>query len=175
MGREGVHRKANGSDARPIGPEATVSKARKLLTLFENEGHRFSLPQGHHTIRREIKVGKNAADAVRKDETMMRERLLAYEHRSLVTRDDNEMATAFREVAEREALIGTPEQVADKARALATQLPVDPIIVRAQWPGTNTDDVVAYLDSLEQYVVPALAEISPVDRVDRSGLEASDR
>lgn len=175
MGPKGVQRAAKWGDAWPITPEATVPKARELLALFEDERHRLGLPQAHHPIRREIVVGKDADDAFKKYESMTKERLLAYARRSLITRDENELATAFREVAEREALIGTPEQVADKAQALAAQLPVDPIIVRAQWPGMSSDDVVAYLDSLGQHVVPALAEIAPADRVDRSGLEVNDR
>ena len=169
MGPQGVRRAAHLGDAWPITPEATVPKAVELLSLFENERDRLSLPQAKHPIRREIVVGASKDDAFATYESMTRERLMAYARRSLITRSEEEMATAFREVAEREALIGTPEQVIDQARELAARLPVDPIIVRAQWPGMSAEDVTAYLDSLGQHVVPALREIESVHRVDREG------
>ena len=175
MGPKGVQRAAKWGDAWPITPEATVPKAKELIALFEDERDRLGKPQALHPIRREIAIGASYDAAFDSYESMVKERLLAYARRSLVTRDEAEIANAFREVAEREALIGTPEQVTEKARVLASQLPVDPIIVRAQWPGMGADDVVNYLESLGEHVIPALAEIEPVKRVARSDGEAGDR
>jgi len=169
MGSKGVQRAAKWGDAWPITPEATVPRARELLTLFEDERDAQGKPQALHPIRREIVVGKTEEEAFARYESMTRERLLAYARRSLVTRDESELLNTFREVAEREALIGTPRQVENKARALASQLPVDPIIVRAQWPGMSAEAVTRYLEILGRDVVPTLREITPVERVQREG------
>ena len=56
------------------------------------------------------------------------------------------------------------EQIA----ALAALAPIDPILVRAQWPDMTGDDVVAYLDDLGRDIVPAVREITSVPRVVRS-------
>jgi hypothetical protein len=39
--------------------------------------------------------------------------------------------------------------------------------VRAQWPHLSGDEVVAYLDDLGRDIIPAVREITPVDRVVR--------
>ena len=44
---------------------------------------------------------------------------------------------------------------------------IDPILVRAQWPHLIGDEVVGYLDDLGRDVVPAVREITPVERVVR--------
>ncbi len=175
MGPQGVRRAARLGDAWPITPEATIDKARSLLAVYEDERDQLGLPQTLHPIRREIAIGKNYDDAFNAYESMVKERLLAYAQRSLATRNEEEIANAFREVAEREAFIGTPDDVVTKVQAMATQLPVDPLIIRAQWPGMTADDVVAYLDELGQHVVPALKAITPVDRVQRANDGADDR
>jgi hypothetical protein len=146
-----------------------------LLAVYEDERDQLGLPQTLHPIRREIAIGKNYDDAFNAYESMVKERLLAYAQRSLATRNEEEIANAFREVAEREAFIGTPDDVVTKVQAMATQLPVDPLIIRAQWPGMTADDVVAYLDELGQHVVPALKAITPVNRVQRANDGADDR
>jgi hypothetical protein len=51
---------------------------------------------------------------------------------------------------------------------LAAVVPIDPILVRAQWPHMSSDQVVEYLDDLGRDIVPAVAELQSVDRVVRA-------
>ena len=74
---------------------------------------------------------------------------------------------SFREVAAKETFIGTPARVRRADPELAAVVPIDPIIVRAQWPHLTADEVVAYLDDLGRDIMPAVREIEPVARVVR--------
>ena len=70
-------------------------------------------------------------------------------------------------MAAKETFIGTPDECIEQIRALAAVVPIDPILVRAQWPHMTSDQVVAYLDDLGRDIVPAVREIESVDRVVR--------
>jgi alkanesulfonate monooxygenase SsuD/methylene tetrahydromethanopterin reductase-like flavin-dependent oxidoreductase (luciferase family) len=98
---------------------------------------------------------------------MAKERLLAYAARQLATRDADELTREFRNVAAKETFIGTPDECIAQIRDLAAIVPIDPILVRAQWPHMSTDQVVEYLDDLGRDIVPALRQIESVDRVVR--------
>jgi hypothetical protein len=99
---------------------------------------------------------------------MAKARLLAYAQRSLETRDAAEIDADFRALAEKEAFLGTPAECVGQIAALAALAPIDPILVRAQWPDMTGDGVVAYLDDLGRDIVPAVREITSVPRVVRS-------
>ena len=68
-------------------------------------------------------------------------------------------------MARQETFIGTPDECVAQIRELAATFPIDPILVRAQWPHMSSDQVVAYLDDLGRDIVPAVAE----HRVGRPG------
>lgn len=70
-------------------------------------------------------------------------------------------------MAAKETFIGTPDECVAQIRELAAVVPIDPILVRAQWPHLTGDEVVAYLDDLGRDIVPAVREIEPVGRVVR--------
>ena len=67
----------------------------------------------------------------------------------------------------KETFIGTPDECVAQIAELAAVVPIDPILVRAQWPHMTSDQVVEYLDDLGRDIVPAVREIEPVARVVR--------
>jgi hypothetical protein len=85
---------------------------------------------------------------------MTAERFRAYESRERATLGGGVAAGGAT------ALLGDPDDVVGQVRGLAERLPVGPLIVRAQWPGMDDDDVCAYLDRLGECVVRPLAERS---------------
>jgi hypothetical protein len=56
---------------------------------------------------------------------------------------------------------GTADDCIREIRMIADQVPVNPVITRANWPGMTTDDAVSYLESLGRELVPALRELEP--------------
>ena len=152
-----------------VTPETKLPDLVRLLSVYEDERDRLGRPQARHPLRREIVPGRTTDEAYARFEAMAKDRLIAYAQRSLATRNEAEIAASFREVAAKEAFVGTPAQCVAQIAALAEVLPIDPVIVRAQWPDMTADQVVAYLDDLGKDVIPAVREITPVARVVRSG------
>lgn len=167
MGKYGVRRSARLGDGWPVTPETKVPDMVRLLSVYEDERERLGKPQVRHPLRREIVPGATTEEAFERFEYMAKERLVAYAQRQLATRDAGELTASFREVAAKETFIGTPDECVTQIRELAAVVPVDPILVRAQWPHLTGDEVVAYLDDLGRDIVPAVRDIEPVGRVAR--------
>jgi len=167
MGPVGVRRSARLGDGWPVTPETKIPDMVRLLSLYEDERERLGKPQVRHPLRREIVPAATTDAAFERFEYMAKERLVAYAQRQLATRDAGELTSSFREVAAKETFIGTPDECVAQIRELAAVVPIDPILVRAQWPHLTGDEVVAYLDDLGRDIVPAVREIEPVGRVVR--------
>ena len=167
MGPVGVRRSARLGDGWPVTPETKIPDMVRLLSLYEDERERLGKPQVRHPLRREIVPAATTDAAFERFEYMAKERLVAYAQRQLATRDAGELTSSFREVAAKETFIGTPDECVAQIRELAAVVPIDPILVRAQWPHLAGDEVVAYLDDLGRDIVPAVREIEPVGRVVR--------
>jgi alkanesulfonate monooxygenase SsuD/methylene tetrahydromethanopterin reductase-like flavin-dependent oxidoreductase (luciferase family) len=167
MGPVGVRRSARLGDGWPVTPETKIPDMVRLLSLYEDERERLGKPQVRHPLRREIVPAATTEAAFERFEYMAKERLVAYAQRQLATRDAGELTSSFREVAAKETFIGTPDECVAQIRELAAVVPVDPVLVRAQWPHLTGDEVVSYLDDLGRDIVPAVREIEPVKRVVR--------
>jgi alkanesulfonate monooxygenase SsuD/methylene tetrahydromethanopterin reductase-like flavin-dependent oxidoreductase (luciferase family) len=168
MREGGVRRSARLGDGWPVTPETRIPDMLRLMAVFEDERSRLGLPQVRHPIRREIIPGRTTDAAFDRFESMAKDRLLAYAQRSLDTRDAGEIATRFRATAAHETFIGTADECLAQIRSLAAVAPIDPIIVRAQWPDMPPEAVVAYLDDLGKEIIPAVREVRSVERVVRS-------
>jgi alkanesulfonate monooxygenase SsuD/methylene tetrahydromethanopterin reductase-like flavin-dependent oxidoreductase (luciferase family) len=167
MKDHGVRRSARLGDGWPITPETKVPEMVRLLSIYEDERTRIGRPQVRHPLRREIIPAATTEAAYERFEFMAKERLMAYANRQLATRDAGELANEFREVARRETFIGTPDECIAQIAELAAVVPIDPILVRAQWPHLSSDQVVEYLDDLGRDIVPAVKDLRSVDRVVR--------
>jgi alkanesulfonate monooxygenase SsuD/methylene tetrahydromethanopterin reductase-like flavin-dependent oxidoreductase (luciferase family) len=167
MSETGVRRSARLGDGWPITPETRVPDMVRLLSVYEDERSRLGKPQVRHPLRREIVPAPTTDEAFARFEAMAKDRLLAYARRSLATRNADEIAARFRAVAAEEALIGTPDECLAQIAALAAVAPIDPIIVRAQWPDMPTEAVVDYLDDLGRDIIPAVRAIGSIARVIR--------
>jgi alkanesulfonate monooxygenase SsuD/methylene tetrahydromethanopterin reductase-like flavin-dependent oxidoreductase (luciferase family) len=164
----GVARAARLGGAWPVPPDTSGAELTRLLALYEDEAARSPQPYtGPHPIRREIVPAPTTDAAYARFEAMAKERLIEYARRSHPTRDAAELASAFRGVAAREAICGTPDECVARLAELAATAPVDPVLVRADWPGMSIEDVEAYLDDLGRWVVPPVRDIVPVARVTR--------
>jgi alkanesulfonate monooxygenase SsuD/methylene tetrahydromethanopterin reductase-like flavin-dependent oxidoreductase (luciferase family) len=172
MKDQGVRRSARLGDGWPVTPETKVPEMVRLMSIYEDERERIGRPHVKHPLRREIIPGRTTDAAFERFEFMAKERLLAYAARQLATRDAAELSEEFRSVAAKETFIGTPEECIAQIEQLAQIVPIDPILVRAQWPHMSSDQVIEYLDDLGRDIVPALRQINSVDRVVRDAAVA---
>ncbi|GAA3759307.1 hypothetical protein GCM10022225_50970 [Plantactinospora mayteni] len=166
----GVRRSARLGDGWPVTPETKIPEMVRLMALYEDERDRLGRPHVKHPLRREIIPGRTSDAAFERFESMAKQRLLAYAARQLATRDADELTREFRTVAAKETFIGTPDECVAQIRDLSALVPIDPILVRAQWPHMSTEQVVEYLDDLGRDIVPALRQVDSVDRVVRDAV-----
>ena len=165
----GVRRSARLGDGWPITPETRIPEMVRLLSIYEDERASLGRPQVRHPLRREIIPAPTTDAAYARFESMAKARLMAYAQRQLATRDAGEIAADFRDAGVEGGFhrhAGT--SASPRSTSSPRSLPIDPILVRAQWPDMSGDAVVAYLDDLGRDIVPAVAEITSVARVDRS-------
>jgi alkanesulfonate monooxygenase SsuD/methylene tetrahydromethanopterin reductase-like flavin-dependent oxidoreductase (luciferase family) len=149
----GVRRSARLGDAWPIGPRMTVAQIEPMLEVYARERRSLGLPVGRQPIRREIVLGSDPDDARRRFTSLTSERLTQYAAREIGTLPG---APAGAEHAA--AILGRPASVRAQVVELTNRLPVGPVIVRAQWPGTTIADVEKYLADLGAEVVGPLRD-----------------
>lgn len=157
-GPAGVRRSARLGDAWPIGPRMALSEVRECIALYLKCRDDYGLAKGALPIRREIVIGRSRSDALALFTAMTTARFRSY---SLRERD------SISGSAEVTAVAGTADDVRHQLVALAAELPVDPVIVRAQWPGMSIEDTERYLAQLGAEVVAPLRGV-PVRDATRS-------
>ena len=167
MGPVGVRRSARLGDGWPVTPETKIPDMVRLLSLYEDERERLGKPQVRHPLRREIVPGRDDRRGVRA--VRVHGQGAAGGVCAAPARDPRRRRADVvvpRGGGQGDVHRHTGECVA-QIRELAAVVPVDPILVRAQWPHLTGDEVVAYLDDLGRDIVPAVREIEPVARVVR--------
>jgi alkanesulfonate monooxygenase SsuD/methylene tetrahydromethanopterin reductase-like flavin-dependent oxidoreductase (luciferase family) len=90
------------------------------------------------------------------------DRYQAYAARGLDVFDEDALTKEFAETVSRHAILGTPEDCIQQLTSLAARYPIDPFLLRPQWPQQPTDEAIALLDELGKEVVPALAAVEPI-------------
>ena len=58
--------------------------------------------------------------------------------------------------------MSTAQEVIDHFTHIARELPVDPIVLRPEWPGMSIDEVLANMELMGREVIPALADVAPM-------------
>lgn len=147
--RTGVARSARLGDAWPIGPRMSVGEAGRALGWYYRERDGLEKPRYEQPIRREIMLGSDRDDAHERFHRRTAERFASYARQERASlpggmAPGDEASTA---------LLGSANQVCEELTRLAEALPVDPVIVRAQWPGMGGDDVDRYLRDLGRLVI----------------------
>lgn len=146
-GPAGVRRSARLGDAWPIGPRMGLDEARELIALYLKCRDDYGLARTAQPIRREIMIGRSRCDALDAFTAMTEARFRSY---SLRERDSLPGSGGVTAIA------GTANDVREQLAALAAELPVDPVIVRAQWPGMSIEETEKYLAQLGAEVVAPL-------------------
>src|SRR4028119_1748352 len=59
------------------------------------------------------------------------------------------------------AVVGSDAEVVAQLTDLCTCFPVDPLLLRPQWPSMSADDTIAAIERLGREVVPAIRGLPP--------------
>ena len=149
-------------------PEATEADIRERLLAVQEGFAERGRPMNRQPLRRNVMLGKDQDEAVRRYMAASQARYQAYAARGLDVYDEDALDRDFAETVKSHALLGTPDQVIEQVRGLAAQFPIDPLLLRPQWPTTSTDDAIALLDDLGKEVIPAIREMESVTSVQTS-------
>lgn len=161
--RAGVRRAARLGDAWSTTPRIELDELRELMEVYRIERLAQGLPLGRHPLRREIVIGDSRKSAVARYIELAGDR---YRHQARQGSSHMDPGVVEEDLAAfvgRHAILGTAAECVDQLSAIARVLPVDPVVTRASWPGMDAEEVVDYLDTLGEELIPALREVRPVE------------
>jgi len=132
-----------------------------LLDAFATEQAARGIAPSPQPLRRNVFLGADREDALEQFRQASAERYLHYARNGHEVWRPDEVARDFAEVVGAHVLAGSPDDVLAEIEQIAATLPVDPLILRAGWPGMDPDWFISYLDDLGRRLVPGIAAIPP--------------
>lgn len=160
--RRGARRAGLVGDHFVIPPEYDIDEMRVRLGIMAAGFAERGKVMGHQPLRRNAFVGPTTDEAIATFVEMSRDRYLTYARKELDILDEDALARNFFDEVKDSVAVGTAGEVIDHFTRVATELPVDPILLKPQWPTMSIDAVVDYLDTMGREVIPALAEVAPM-------------
>jgi len=124
---------------------------------FEARGKAF----GPQPLRRNVLVADTREQAVTEYARVAQGRYITYAQRGLDVMAGTDLEQDFAAAVAGHAVIGTPDDVIKQLTDLVTTLPVDPLLVRPQWPTMDADETIAAIKRLGTQVVPAIRAVEP--------------
>jgi alkanesulfonate monooxygenase SsuD/methylene tetrahydromethanopterin reductase-like flavin-dependent oxidoreductase (luciferase family) len=157
----GTRRAGRFADAYACPPETPVDEIIERYTAvkegFEARGKTF----GPQPLRRNVLVADTREQAVTEYARVAQGRYITYAQRGLDVMADADLEQDFAAAVAGHAVIGTPDDVTKQLTDLVTTLPVDPLLVRPQWPTMDADETIAAIKRLGTQVVPAIRALPP--------------
>jgi alkanesulfonate monooxygenase SsuD/methylene tetrahydromethanopterin reductase-like flavin-dependent oxidoreductase (luciferase family) len=162
----GARRAGRLGDAYACPPETPVHEVAERYAVvrdgFAARGKAF----GPQPLRRNVLVADSKEEAVVEYARVAQGRYLTYAQRGLDVMAGTNMEEDFAAAVAGHAVVGTDEQVAQQLVDLVTRLPVDPLLVRPQWPTMDADETIAAINRLGKGVVPAVRAVEPRTTID---------
>jgi alkanesulfonate monooxygenase SsuD/methylene tetrahydromethanopterin reductase-like flavin-dependent oxidoreductase (luciferase family) len=112
-------------------------------------------------LRRNIMVADTTEEALVEYARVAQGRYITYAKRGLDVMDGTDLEGDFAKAIAGHAVVGTDDEVAARLVDLVTTLPVDPLLIRPQWPTMDADETIATLNRLGKTVVPAVRSVTP--------------
>ena len=116
-------------------------------------------------LRRNIMVADTKDEALLEFARVAQGRYLTYLEKGLDVMANADLKNEFAKAVEDHAVVGTPDQVTEQLVKLVTELPVDPLLVRPQWPTMNADETVAAIRRIGREIVPTITAIPPRNKI----------
>jgi alkanesulfonate monooxygenase SsuD/methylene tetrahydromethanopterin reductase-like flavin-dependent oxidoreductase (luciferase family) len=157
----GVQRAAKYGDAYACPPETPKHEVAERYAIvrdgFAERGKEF----GPQPLRRNCMVADTREEALVEYARVAQGRYLTYARKGLDVMNEADLVNEFAKAVSNHAVIGTPDDVVAQLTDLATSLPVDPILLRPQWPTMDGDETIRAIERLGRDVVPAIKAITP--------------
>ncbi|MGV1047012.1 MAG: LLM class flavin-dependent oxidoreductase [Solirubrobacterales bacterium] len=166
----GIRRAARLGDAWPITPQVSAEELPDRLGIFVDERERLGKPVGRQPLRREIVIGRNREDAIAKAIEVAQPWYLQMASMGTKEVRPEEVASQMRDVVTRSFVLGSAEECAEQLRAIGSRAPVNPVLTRANWPETSTDEMIEYVKALGRELVPAMRDYESTETLVRERL-----
>jgi alkanesulfonate monooxygenase SsuD/methylene tetrahydromethanopterin reductase-like flavin-dependent oxidoreductase (luciferase family) len=157
----GARRAGRFADGYACPPETPVDEIIERYAAvkegFEARGKAF----GPQPLRRNVLVADTREQAVTEYARVAQGRYITYAQRGLDVMAGTDLEQDFAAAVAGHAVIGTPDDVTKQLTDLVTTLPVDPLLVRPQWPTMDADETIAAIKRLGTQVVPAIRAVEP--------------
>ena len=157
----GARRAGRFGDAYACPPETPVDEVRaRYATVkagFEARGKAF----GPQPLRRNVLIADTTEQAVTEYARVAQGRYISYAQRGLDVMAGTDLERDFAAAVAGHAVVGTPDDVTKRLLDLVTTLPVDPLLIRPQWPTMDADETIAAINRIGAEVVPALRAVEP--------------
>lgn len=159
---KGARRAGRVGDRFVIPPEYDIHKMRVRLGIMAAGFAERGKTMGHQPLRRNAFVGATTEEAIASFVEVSKDRYLAYARKELDILDEDALMRNFFDEVKHSVAVGTAQEVIDHFAEVARELPIDPILLKPQWPQMHIDEVIDYLDTMGREVIPALAEVAPM-------------
>lgn len=174
--RAGARRAGRIGDTFVIPPEYDIGEMRVRLGIMAAGFAERGKTMGHQPLRRNTFVGATTDEAIESFVDVSKDRYLAYTRNELDVLDEADLMNNYYETVKDSVAVGTAQEVIDHFTHVSRELPIDPIVIRPQWPQMSIDAVIEELDKMGREVIPALAEVDPmpIDDIPASFSPAAD-
>lgn len=159
----GARRAGRLGDAYPVTPEATYTEIEERFAVvragFEARGKVF----GPQPVRRNVQVADTREEALDEYARVSKGKYLSYAAKGMRYAGTGENLDAdFLAAVGEHAVLGSDAEVVAQLTELCTRFPVDPLLLRPQWPSMDVAQTIAAIDRLGREVVPAIRALEPI-------------
>jgi alkanesulfonate monooxygenase SsuD/methylene tetrahydromethanopterin reductase-like flavin-dependent oxidoreductase (luciferase family) len=155
----GARRAGQYGDAYATPPETTREQITERFGIIKEEFASRGKPFGPQSLRRNVLIADTHEDAVVEYARVAKGRYITYAQRGLDLYTGEALEEDFERTIADHAVVGTPDEVVGELVDLVTSFPVDPLLVRPQWPTMSAEETIATIDTLGRHVVAALRDV----------------
>jgi alkanesulfonate monooxygenase SsuD/methylene tetrahydromethanopterin reductase-like flavin-dependent oxidoreductase (luciferase family) len=153
----GARRAGRIGDAYPVTPEATPDEIEERFAVVREGFAARGKPFGPQPLRRNVLVADSREEAIVEYARVAKGKYLSYAQKGMAKAGSaEELEKDFLTTVGEHAVLGTDAEVIAQLTELCTRFPVDPLLLRPQWPSMSADDTIAAIERLGKEVVPAI-------------------
>ncbi|RFU19533.1 LLM class flavin-dependent oxidoreductase [Geodermatophilus marinus] len=153
----GARRAGRFGDAFPVTPEATYAEIEERFAAVREGFAARGKPFGPQPVRRNVLVADSREEAVVEYARQSKGKYLSYAQKGMKHAGSaDDLDADFVASVTKHAVLGTDAEVVAELTDLCTRFPVDPLLLRPQWPSMSAEETIAAIERLGREVVPAI-------------------
>ena len=153
----GARRAGRLGDAYPVTPEATVDEIAERFDVVREGFAARGKPFGPQPLRRNVLIADSREEAIVEYARVAKGKYLSYAQKGMTVAGSAEkLDEDFLATVGEHAVLGTGAEVIAQLTELCTRFPIDPLLLRPQWPSMSAEETIAAIERLGKEVVPAI-------------------